>query len=121
MTDPQPMSTSSAGLLALAGDDEEQLAAFLVSQIDEVVRDMTSHVGDQIFDVLKRNGLLMRCEAAATVMLIEASVQILTQAADQCSRAAESDCSDAVIAVFMQLLRDRLAALRARASQEHQQ
>lgn len=100
--------------------EEKVVADFLIGQIDEVVRDMAAHVRDQIFDVLKRNGLLMRSEAAATVMLIEASVQILAQAADQCSRAAESDCSDAVIAVFIQLLRDRIAsatALRARAQE----
>jgi hypothetical protein len=66
------------------GESDVQLAAFLVEQIDDVVRDMASHVGDQIFEILKRNGMLMRSEAAATVMLIEASVQILAQAADQC-------------------------------------
>ncbi len=86
------------------------LAAHLIAQVDDVVRDMSSHVGDQIFDVLKRNGLLMRSEAAATVMMIEASVQMLAQAADQCSRAAEVDCSDAVVAVFIQILRERLAS-----------
>lgn len=91
------------------GLDEATLTTYLVDQIDDVVRDMASHVGDQIFDVLRRSGMLMRSEAAATVMLIEASVQILAQAADQCSRAAESDCSDAVVAVFIQLLRDRIS------------
>jgi hypothetical protein len=99
---------SAPDLPVEALDDEREFTKFLISQVDDVVRDMATHVGDQIFDVLKRNGLLMRSEAAATVMLIEASVQILAQAADQCSRAAESDCSDAVIAVFIALLRDRI-------------
>lgn len=88
---------------------ERELTQFLVTQIDDVVRDMAAHVGDQIFEVLKRNGLLMRSEAAATVMLIEVAVQTLAQAADQCSRASETDCSDAVIAVFIQRLHDRIA------------
>lgn len=101
MTTHEPLNASTS---------EDDLARFLIAEIDGVVRDMAGHVGDQIFDVLKRNGLLMRSEAAATCMMIEASVQMLAQAADQCSRAAEAPCHDAVIAVFIQLLRDRIDA-----------
>ncbi len=90
---------------------EARLAQFLKQEIDGVVRDMAHHVGDQIFEVCKRHGLMMKSEAAATGMLVLAAVQVLRQAVDQCSRAAEEDCRDAVIALFNQCLSEKVAAI----------
>lgn len=90
---------------------EAPLTRFLKREIDGVVRDMSGHVGDQIFDVCKRHGLLMKSEAAATGMLVLAAVQVLHQAVEQCSRAAEADCSGEVLALFNQCLSEKLAAI----------
>jgi hypothetical protein len=100
--------------IARALDDEDRLAAILKEQIDHVVRDMATHVGDQIFELLKRHGLMMQSEAASTGMMVLASIQLFAQAADQCSRAAEDNCDAAVTKLFLECLPDNLAqAVRA--------
>lgn len=93
--------------------DDQLLADFLKGQIDHVVRDMAGHVGDQIFALLKRHGLMMRSEACATGMLVLASVHALRQAIDQCRRAAEEDCTPSVIALFKSCLADHDATAAA--------
>jgi len=90
-------------------DTQTELQAYLKGEISEIVRDMANHTGDQIFDVLKRNGLLMRSEAASTALAVMAAVQVLVQAVDQCNRAAEEDCTKAVVKLFVELLPSRLA------------
>lgn len=89
---------------------EAQLVACLKAEAGEIARDMATHVGEQIFDVLKRHGLMMRSEAGATAMLTLSAVRLLTQAADQCSRAAEEDCTGAVARLFRECLPDNLRA-----------
>lgn len=95
-------------------EDDQTLSAFMRTQIDHVVRDMAGHVGDQIFDVLRRNGLAMLTEAAATGMMVITARDVLEQAIDQCSRAAEEDCRNAVILMWVNMQSDaNKAALRA--------
>jgi hypothetical protein len=96
-----------------------QLAKFLEQEANHIVKDMAGHVGDQIFDVLKRSGLAMHTEAGATGMMTIAARNVLEQAIDQCSRAAEVDCRLAVTMLFASILSDEtsaalLAALTAR-------
>lgn len=86
------------------GIPDAELVAFLRQEADEVARDMAGHVGDQIFDVCRRHGMMMRSEAGATAMLALAAVQLLEQAIDQCSRAAEDDCRADVANLFRNLL-----------------
>lgn len=96
---------------------DDGLVAALHEQCTEVARDMAGHVADQIFDVLKRHGLMMRTEAMATAMMAHAAMQVLRQACDQCSRAAEEDCTAEVVKLFTDLCPPAiLTALRARPS-----
>jgi hypothetical protein len=86
--------------------DDQKLADFLLKESNQIVRDMAGHVGDQLFDVLKRNGLAMMTEAGATSMMTIAARDVLEQAIDQCSRAAEDDCRAAVVLLFCSILGD---------------
>lgn len=80
--------------------EDQRLADFLLKEGGEIAHDMAHHVGDQIFEVMKRNGMAQRSEAGATAMLTIASTMLLEQAIDQCSRAAEDDCRGAVVRMF---------------------
>lgn len=80
------------------------LADFLAKECSQIAHDMAHHVGDQIFEVMKRNGMAQQSEAGATAMLVIASTMLLEQAVDQCSRAAEEDCRKAVVTLFRSLL-----------------
>lgn len=91
-----------------AETERAHVVAFIEKEGGEIAHDMAHHVGDQIYEVLKRNGLAMRSEAAATSMLVLASVQTLMQAIDQCSRAAEEDCTAPVVTLFLNSLPDAL-------------
>lgn len=79
----------------------QMLADFILNEAGEIAHDMAHHVGDQVFDVLKRHGLMMRSEAGATGMLVITAAMILEQAINQCSRAAEEDCRAAVVKMFL--------------------
>lgn len=89
-------------------DANQFFADFIRKEGGEIARDMGTHVADQIFELLKRNGMLMRSEAGATAMLAHAAMQVLAQAVDQCSRAAEDDCTLAVLTLFHDLLPEKL-------------
>lgn len=107
MTLPEQLQAAEAG--------SRELAAFLQKEADQIVHDLAHHTGDQVFDVLKRNGLLCKSEAGTTAMLTLTAINILLQAIDQCSRAAEEDCSKAVLALFCNCLPDEhAAAIKAR-------
>lgn len=97
-----------ATLPGLPPPAEQRLAAFILEEGGEISRDMGGHVADQIFELLKRNGLLMRSEAGATAMLTHAAMQVLAQAVDQCSRAAEDDCTLPVLTLFRELLPENM-------------
>ncbi|MFO6447834.1 hypothetical protein ACLBKU_11870 [Erythrobacter sp. NE805] len=98
----------------MSEDDNNKLADFLLAEANHIVKDMAGHVGEQIFEVLKRNGLAMLTEAGATGMMTITARDVLEQAIDQCSRAAEDDCRGAVVRLFVSILSDETkAALQA--------
>lgn len=80
-----------------------EVEAFIENCIDQGVRDMARHTGDQVFDVLKRNGLLMPTVGAAIGMMTLAASQILGQAIDFANRSTDEDCGDLIMALFDQL------------------
>ena len=92
----------------MSATDDARVAAFILQEGGEIARDMGGHVAEQIFELLKRNGMLMRSEAGATAMLAHAAMQVLAQAVDQCSRAADDDCTLAVLTLFRDLMPEKL-------------
>jgi hypothetical protein len=90
-------------------DNDQRLADFILQEGGEVAHDMANHVADQIFELLQRNGLMMRSEAGATAMLVLAARNVLAQAVDQCSRAAEDDCTASVLTLFLACQPENLA------------
>jgi hypothetical protein len=74
--------------------DAEALArTFIEAEGEQVVRDMAGHVGEELFDALKRNGMLMQSVAGAVGAITLAAAQTLSQAHDFLRRslADESD------------------------------
>jgi len=91
--------------------EDQRLADFIRNEGGQIAHDMAHHLGDQLFEVMKRNGLAMKSEAGATAMLTIAATMMLEQAIDQCSRAAEEDCRAAVLRLFRDLLNDKTKAV----------
>lgn len=97
-------------------------ARLLASEGEQVVRDMAGHVGDQIFEVLRRNGMAMASVAGATGVQTLAAAIILGQADDFLRRSLDGDndgeATAGVARLFLSQLPPALvAAIRALAKE----
>jgi hypothetical protein len=98
---------------------DEATAKMLEDEAATVVRDMATHVGDQIFELLKRNGMLLRTVASATGMTTLAAIQVLAQANDFAGRSMDDDTerafmTTAIARLFLAELPDDLRSIIAK-------
>lgn len=83
----------------MATPEAEEIARhFMDAEGETIVRDMAGHLGDQLFETLRRNGMMMRSVAGAVGVLTLCAAQVLVQAEDflRRSMADESDGEPAI-------------------------
>ena len=80
----------------------------LKAEGEQVVRDMAGHVGDQLFDVMKRNGMAMETAAGSAGVQVIAAVQILAQADDFLRRSLDGEADATATAALAKLFMSEL-------------
>jgi len=102
-------------------NESERVARYLIeAESGSIVRDMGGHIGDQIFEVIKRNGMLFETTAGATGAMVLASVHVLNQAIDFIERSMDDDAERRQVrdACALLFLREAPEAIRAILSKE---
>lgn len=92
-----------------------QIAAqLLAAEGKQIVEDLAGHVGDQIFDVLRRNGMAMSTAAGSAGVQTLAAAQVLAQASDFLCRSLDgehdAEATAAIALLFMEQLPATLSA-----------
>ncbi len=68
--------------------------ALLHSEGEQIVRDMATHVGDEVHGVLKRHGMMMRTTAGTIAMGVLASLQMLAETVEFARKSMDGDAAD---------------------------
>lgn len=80
-------------------EDASKIAAYFIEAEDgQIVRDMAGHVGDEVHQVLKRHGMMMKSAAGAIGVGVLAGVQILNDTLEFALRSVDTDDERASIA-----------------------
>lgn len=108
--------------------EQVKLVADTINEDHAMIFDMAKHIGDQVHEVLKRNGMLMPSVAAAMGMGCVAAAQLLTESVLFAEKSMEGDEEDAAIvkaagfSLFVELIEDAypgaLASALERITQE---
>ena len=92
-------------------EQAEALALYLVqAEGEQIVRDMAEHVGDQIFDILRRNGMAMSTAAGSAGVMILAAARVIGQAEDFLRRSLGGEADDLATAALAKLLLSEVPA-----------
>lgn len=78
----------SAGIAKASADLARH---FMEVEGEQIVRDMGGHLGDQLYEVMKRNGMMMGSAAGVMGVLTIAAAQTLGQAWDFLARTLADD------------------------------
>ncbi len=93
--------------------------ALLHSEGEQIVRDMATHVGDEVHGVLKRHGMMMRTTAGTIAMGVLASLQMLAETVEFARKSMDGHAADeeaiasAALCLFVDEATQSLPALAA--------
>lgn len=109
---PNPERGAAAELDRRARQIAERL---LAAEGKQIVQDLAGHVGEQIFDVLHRNGMAMSTAAGSAGVQVLAAAQVLSQADDFLRRSLDgehdAEATAAIALLFMEQLPAPLSAV----------